>query len=83
MRVLVGFKLALELSIKATLALRKLAEMPITGPDRTVIESKVRLSRWLLRTGTGASRPYKGCSHGASSDKFRLGACRSQPIQQR
>ena len=42
-----GFELALELSIKATLARRRLAEVPTTWRDRTSGKSNFKLRKWL------------------------------------
>jgi glycosyltransferase involved in cell wall biosynthesis len=42
-----GFELALELSVKATLAGRRLAEVPTTWRDRTAGESNFKLREWL------------------------------------
>ncbi len=42
-----GFELAIELSVKATLAGRLLAEIPTTWRDRTAGESHFRLRAWL------------------------------------
>ncbi len=42
-----GFELALELSVKATLAGRRLAEVPTTWRDRTAGQSNFRLRAWL------------------------------------
>ncbi len=42
-----GFELALELSVKATLARRRLAEVPTTWRDRTSGESHFKLRAWL------------------------------------
>jgi dolichol-phosphate mannosyltransferase len=42
-----GFELALELSVKATLARRRLAEVPTTWRDRTAGKSNFKLRRWL------------------------------------
>jgi dolichol-phosphate mannosyltransferase len=42
-----GFELALELSVKATLQRRRLAEVPTTWRDRTDGESRFRLRKWL------------------------------------
>jgi hypothetical protein len=42
-----GFELALELSVKATLAGRRLAEVPTTWRDRTAGQSSFRLRKWL------------------------------------
>jgi glycosyltransferase involved in cell wall biosynthesis len=42
-----GFELALELSVKASLQGRRLAEVPTTWRDRTGGESRFRLRRWL------------------------------------
>jgi dolichol-phosphate mannosyltransferase len=42
-----GFELALELTVKATLAGRQIAEVPTTWRDRTAGESNFRLRKWL------------------------------------
>jgi glycosyltransferase involved in cell wall biosynthesis len=42
-----GFELALELSVKATLAGRRLAEVPTTWRDRTAGQSNFKLRKWL------------------------------------
>lgn len=42
-----GFELALELTVKATLAGRRVAEIPTTWRDRTAGESRFRLRQWL------------------------------------
>jgi glycosyltransferase involved in cell wall biosynthesis len=42
-----GFELALELSVKATLQRRRLAEVPTTWRDRSGGESRFRLRKWL------------------------------------
>jgi dolichol-phosphate mannosyltransferase len=42
-----GFELAIELSVKATLQGRRLAEVPTTWRDRTGGESRFRLRKWL------------------------------------
>jgi len=42
-----GFELALELSVKATLARRRLAEVPTTWRDRTSGKSNFKLRQWL------------------------------------
>jgi len=42
-----GFELALELTVKATLAGRRVAEVPTTWRDRTTGESRFRLRQWL------------------------------------
>ena len=42
-----GFELALELTVKATLQGRRLAEVPTTWRDRTGGESRFRLRKWL------------------------------------
>jgi len=44
-----GFELALELTVKATLAERRLAEVPTTWRDRTAGKSRFRLRAWLPR----------------------------------
>jgi dolichol-phosphate mannosyltransferase len=42
-----GFELALELTVKATLAGRKIAEVPTTWRDRTSGQSNFKLRKWL------------------------------------
>jgi len=42
-----GFELALELSVKATLQRRRLAEVPTTWRDRTGGQSRFQLRKWL------------------------------------
>jgi glycosyltransferase involved in cell wall biosynthesis len=42
-----GFELALELTVKATLVGRRVAEVPTTWRDRTAGESRFRLRQWL------------------------------------
>ena len=42
-----GFELALELSVKATLTHRRLAEVPTTWRDRTSGKSNFKLRKWL------------------------------------
>lgn len=42
-----GFELALELSVKATIARRRLAEVPTTWRDRTSGQSNFKLRKWL------------------------------------
>ncbi len=42
-----GFELALELTVKATLARRRVAEVPTTWRDRAEGQSNFRLRKWL------------------------------------
>jgi dolichol-phosphate mannosyltransferase len=42
-----GFELALELTVKATLARRRVAEVPTTWRDRTAGQSNFKLRNWL------------------------------------
>ena len=42
-----GFELALELTVKATLARRRVAEVPTTWRDRTAGASNFKLRKWL------------------------------------
>jgi hypothetical protein len=42
-----GFELALELTVKATIAHRTVAEVPTTWRDRTAGESNFKLRKWL------------------------------------
>jgi glycosyltransferase involved in cell wall biosynthesis len=44
-----GFELAIELTVKAHIAGRRLAEVPTTWRDRTAGESRFRLRSWLPR----------------------------------
>ena len=42
-----GFELALELTVKATIQRRRIAEVPTTWRDRTAGQSNFRLRKWL------------------------------------
>jgi hypothetical protein len=42
-----GFELALELTVKATIARRRVAEVPTTWRDRTAGVSNFKLRKWL------------------------------------
>ncbi|MEO8273779.1 MAG: glycosyltransferase family 2 protein, partial [Chloroflexota bacterium] len=42
-----GFELALELTVKATIAKRRIAEIPTTWRDRTAGQSNFKLRKWL------------------------------------
>ena len=42
-----GFELALELTVKATIAHRRVAEVPTTWRDRTAGQSNFKLRKWL------------------------------------
>jgi len=42
-----GFELALELTVKATLQKRRIAEIPTTWRDRTAGQSNFKLRKWL------------------------------------
>ena len=42
-----GFELALELTVKATLEKRRIAEVPTTWRDRTAGQSNFKLRKWL------------------------------------
>ena len=42
-----GFELALELTVKATLERRRIAEVPTTWRDRTAGQSNFKLRQWL------------------------------------
>jgi dolichol-phosphate mannosyltransferase len=42
-----GFELALELTVKATIARRRVAEVPTTWRDRTAGESNFKMRKWL------------------------------------
>lgn len=44
-----GFELAIELTVKATLAGRKIAELPTTWRDRTAGQSNFKMRAWLPR----------------------------------
>ncbi|MGZ8527989.1 MAG: glycosyltransferase [Candidatus Limnocylindrales bacterium] len=61
-----GFELALELTVKATLAGRRVAEVPTTWRDRTAGQSNFKLRKWLphylhwYRVGlAGRFRPHQ------------------------
>ena len=42
-----GFELALELTVKATLSGRRVAQVPTTWRDRTAGQSNFKLRKWL------------------------------------
>jgi hypothetical protein len=42
-----GFELALELTVKATIAGRRVAELPTVWRDRTAGQSNFKLRKWL------------------------------------
>jgi len=61
-----GFELALELTVKATLAGRRVAEVPTTWRDRTAGQSNFKLRKWLphyvrwyVRAFAGRLRPRR------------------------
>ncbi len=69
-----GFELALELTVKATLARRRIAEVPTTWRDRTAGQSNFKLRKWLPHylhwywaafRGRMARRPSRG-DHGVA-----------------
>ncbi len=64
-----GFELAIELSVKATLQGRQLAELPTTWRDRTDGESRFRLRKWLPHYLRWYSAAFRG----------RLGRARRAP----
>ncbi len=62
-----GFELAIELSVKAAVGHRRMAEVPTTWRDRTAGESRFRLRAWLphyLRWYLYAFRHRLGVPHG-------------------
>ena len=58
-----GFELAIELSVKATLQGRRLAEVPTTWRDRTGGESRFRLRKWLPHYLRWYRRAFVGRLH--------------------
>ncbi len=55
-----GFELALELTVKATLAGRRVAEVPTTWRDRTAGQSNFKLRRWLPHYLHWYGRAFRG-----------------------
>jgi hypothetical protein len=55
-----GFELALELTVKATLAGRRVAEVPTTWRDRTAGESNFKLRKWLPQYLRWYGRAFRG-----------------------
>jgi hypothetical protein len=55
-----GFELALELTVKATLAGRTVAEVPTTWRDRTAGQSNFKLRKWLPHYLDWYSRAFVG-----------------------
>src|SRR5258706_3121504 len=58
-----GFELALELTVKATLAGARIAEVPTTWRDRTAGQSNFKLRKWLP--------PYRPWYRLAFADRIR------------
>ena len=58
-----GFELALELTVKATLAGRRVAEVPTTWRDRTAGKSNFKLRRWLPHYVRWYVRAFAGRFH--------------------
>jgi dolichol-phosphate mannosyltransferase len=55
-----GFELALELTVKATLAGRRVAEVPSTWRDRTAGQSNFKLRQWLPHYLRWYFRAFRG-----------------------
>jgi glycosyltransferase involved in cell wall biosynthesis len=55
-----GFELALELTVKATLAGRRVAEVPTTWRDRTAGQSNFKLRKWLPQYLRWYGRAFRG-----------------------
>ncbi len=55
-----GFELALELTVKATLARRRVAEVPTTWRDRTAGQSNFKLRSWLPHYLRWYSAAFRG-----------------------
>lgn len=55
-----GFELALELTVKATLARRRIAEVPTTWRDRTAGQSNFKLRKWLPNYLHWYGRAFRG-----------------------
>jgi glycosyltransferase involved in cell wall biosynthesis len=55
-----GFELALELTVKATLAGRRVAEVPATWRDRTAGQSNFKLRQWLPHYVRWYLRAFRG-----------------------
>jgi hypothetical protein len=54
-----GFELALELTVKATIAGRRVAEVPTTWRDRTAGQSNFKLRQWLPHYLTWYVRAFR------------------------
>jgi glycosyltransferase involved in cell wall biosynthesis len=61
-----GFELALELTVKATLAGRRVAEVPTTWRDRTAGQSNFKLRQWLPNYLHWYGRAFRGRLRGGS-----------------
>jgi glycosyltransferase involved in cell wall biosynthesis len=55
-----GFELALELTVKATLGGRRVAEVPTTWRDRTAGQSNFQLRKWLPQYLRWYARAFRG-----------------------
>ena len=67
-----GFELAIELTAKATLAGRRLAEVPTTWRDRTAGESRFDLRAWLPRYLRWYLHIYRGRLAGLLRSRVKM-----------
>jgi dolichol-phosphate mannosyltransferase len=68
-----GFELALELTVKATLAGRRIDEVPTTWRDRTAGQSNFRLRKWLPHYLHWYRVAFAGRLRGLSRRRLRAG----------
>jgi dolichol-phosphate mannosyltransferase len=66
-----GFELALELTVKATLAGRRVAEVPTTWRDRTAGESNFKLRKWLPHYLHWYGQAFQGRLRSAAGRRVR------------
>jgi dolichol-phosphate mannosyltransferase len=67
-----GFELAIELSVKASLAGRPMAEIPTTWRDRTAGQSRFRLRAWLPQYLRWYAFAFRGRIEGMVRRRTRL-----------
>ena len=70
-----GFELALELTVKATLAGRQVAEVPTTWRDRTEGQSNFKLRQWLPHYLHWYAAAFRGRLHRSSRSGPASGFC--------
>ena len=76
-----GFELALELTVKATLAGRRVAEVPTTWRDRTAGQSNFKLRQWLPHYLHWYRVAFRGRWFGRRPPDLSGSRARQQPVR--